>query len=114
MELILKTLAVICVMVAALLYFISIQGIKSSVPDDKREYMDPLPSMLKKIWPLVLTFSYFIGEMMPVDQLEKHNKKLKQSGLIYLMTPEQFVGLRVVSAILWSLIVIILMLLLER
>jgi len=114
MELILKTLAVICVMVAALLYFISIQGIKSSVPDDKREYMDPLPSMLKKIWPLVLTFSYFIGEMMPVDQLEKHNKKLKQSGLIYLMTPEQFVGLRVVSAILWSLIVIILMLLLEN
>jgi tight adherence protein C len=114
MELILKILTTLSVIVAIFLYVISIQGIKSNLPGDKREYMDPLPSLLQKIWPLVRMFSYFVGEVMPVDLLEKYNKKLKQSGLIYLMTPEQYVGLRIVSAILWSFVVLVLMLLLEN
>ena len=114
MEITLKISATLSIIVAIILYVISIKGIKSAVPDDKREYMDPLPSLLQKVWPLVRMFSYFVGEVMPVDLLESYNKKLKQSGLIYLMTPEQYVGLRIVSAILWSFIVLILMLLLEN
>lgn len=114
MEILFKTLPVLFVMISIFLYIISIQGIKSAVPGDKREYMDPLPPLLRKIWPLVLMFAYWVGEMLPVDLLEKYNKKLKQSGLIYLMTPEQFVGLRIVSAVVWTLIVLALMLLLEN
>jgi tight adherence protein C len=114
MENLFKTLPVLFVMISIFLYIVSIQGIKSAVPVDKREYMDPLPPLLRKIWPLVLMFAYWVGEMLPVDLLEKYNKKLKQSGLIYLMTPEQFVGLRIVSAVVWTLIVLALMLLLEN
>jgi tight adherence protein C len=114
MEILLKTLPVLFVMISIFLYIVSIQGIRSAVPGDKREYMDPLPPLLRKIWPLVLMFAYWVGEMLPVDLLEKYNKKLKQSGLIYLMTPEQFVGLRIVSAVVWTLIVLTLMLLLEN
>jgi len=114
MENLFKILAVLFVMISIFLCIVSIQGIKSEVPGDKREYMDPLPPILRKLWPLVLMFAYWVGEMLPVDLLEKYNKKLKQSGLIYLMTPEQFVGLRIVSAVVWSIIVLVLMLLLEN
>jgi tight adherence protein C len=112
MDLIPKIVIVI-VFASILLYVLSIHGIHSSVPRDNRDYMDPLPPLLRKIWPLVRVFSYFIGEMVPVDTLEKFNKSLKRSGWIYLMTPEQYVGLRVASAFLWMLVMWLLMWLLQ-
>lgn len=112
MDLIPKIVAVI-VFTSILLYVLSIHGIRSSVPLDSRDYMDPLPPLLRKIWPVVRVFSYFIGEVVPVDTLEKFNKSLKRSGWIYLMTPEQYVGLRVTSAFAWMLVVLVLMWLLN-
>jgi tight adherence protein C len=109
----LPKIVIIIVFTSILLYVLSIQGIRSSVPLDNRDYMDPLPPLLRKIWPLVRVFSYFIGEIVPVDTLEKFNKSLKRSGWIYLMTPEQYVGLRVTSAFAWMLIVLVLMWLLN-
>lgn len=113
MELVPKIIIVAMVFVSMLLYAFSIQGIRSAIPVDNRDYMDPLPPLLRKVWPLVRVFSYFIGEMVPVDTLEKFNKSLKRSGWIYLMTPEQYVGLRIASALAWVLIVLLLMLLLN-
>lgn len=113
MDIYIKIFVVMCIFFAGILYFLSIDGIRSELPAEKREYMDPLPGLLSRIWPIVRFFSHYVGEVIPVDMLESYNKKLKQSGLIYLMTPEQYVGLRIVSSILWSIIVLVLMFLLE-
>lgn len=114
MELFLKSLIGILIAASIILYYISIKGIKEIVPKDNRDYMDPLPYILLKFWPIVKVLTYFIGERMPVDLLEKYNKQLKQSGFIFLMTPEQYVGVRVFSAIGFALLMVLLMALLNN
>ncbi|MBS3796822.1 MULTISPECIES: type II secretion system F family protein [unclassified Pseudoalteromonas] len=82
----------------------SVYAIKKSIPDENRDFMDPLPSSLRTIWPLVRIAAYYIGERLPIDYLEKVAKKLQVSGVSYILTPEEYVGVRVVSALFFTLL----------
>tara|TARA_B100001059_G_scaffold235105_1_gene279701 strand:+ start:9657 stop:10517 length:861 start_codon:yes stop_codon:yes gene_type:complete len=73
--------------------------IKQGLPEDSRDFMDPLPPSLKIIWPFVRIAAYYIGERLPIDYLEKSGKKLQISGLSYVLTAEEYFGVRVVSSI---------------
>jgi|SRR5690606_13158737 len=86
------------------IYF-SLNGMKEEVPSENREYLDPLPRPLRKIWPLVKLLSYYIGDRLPVDWLEKYAKQLRKAGLNYLMTPSQCIGLQVAAGLLMASIV---------
>ena len=88
------------VIASMLLLIFSVAGIKKQIPQDKRDYMDPLSGGLRVIWPIVLFFTYFIGDRVSVDTLERYSRSLKRSGLSYMMAPEQFVGLRVTGLVL--------------
>lgn len=99
--------------VGMVMLFLSLGGIKQDLPEDDRLYMDPLPGGLRLIWPVVNFFSFYIGDRIPVDSLEKISKNLQKSGLAYLMTPEQYIGLSVASSILMGLLFLVCMLLLE-
>lgn len=92
---------------------LAITSIQSEVPQDDRAYMDPLPRLLRLIWPLVNIFSYYIGERLSVDYLIKVGKGLQHSGVAYLMTPEQYIGLRLTSLVLGALVATVLLLLLQ-
>lgn len=74
--------------------------ISGMVEEEDRAYMDPLPPMLKLIWPFVQIFAYFVTSRYPYEYLERTERQLETSGVGYLMNAEQFCALRLVGAIL--------------
>lgn len=82
----------------------SISRLKGEVPREDREYMDPLPPMLKTVWPLITFIEYHLTARFPPDWLEKTHKKLQETGVGYLMSAEQFYAVRVFSAIATTLV----------
>src|SRR5690554_6449972 len=82
---------------AIVMFFYAATSIGKSIPKDQREYMDPLPLSIKLLWPLINFFAYYVGERLGVEYLEKIRVRLKRAGLGFLMTPQQFFGLKMVS-----------------
>ncbi|MCO7223836.1 type II secretion system F family protein [Pleionea sp. CnH1-48] len=87
------------------MFVVSVHQIKEQLPEDDREYMDPLPPLMKLIWPVVTLFAHHIGERLNVEYIEKSKIKLQRSGLGYLLSPQQFFGLQCVSAIIFGVMV---------
>lgn len=86
--------------------YLSVAGIKEEVPGEQRDYLDPLPRSLRLIWPLVNVFSYYIGERLPVDFLERCGSWLRRAGLNYFMSPAQLVGLQIFASLGMGLMVL--------
>jgi tight adherence protein C len=80
---------------AAVVY--SSQKLKSEVPDEDREFLDPLPKMLRMIWPVVRFVDYHLCQRIPEKHLTGPAEALRLSGLLYLMSPSQFIALCIVS-----------------
>jgi tight adherence protein C len=85
--------------IAIIFLAVSCIRIYRKVPNDNREFMDPLSSGLKLIWPLVKIFAFYISENLSVDYLERVSKKLQISGLSYIMTAEQYFAIRILSTL---------------
>ena len=69
-----------------------------NVEEDDRSFMDPLPPLLKLIWPVVLLLSNTLVQFFSNAHLDKVEKKLQTTGVGYLLNAEQFVALRFVAA----------------
>ncbi|MGZ9899906.1 type II secretion system F family protein [Shewanella gaetbuli] len=87
--------------IAILLGLVSLAKIKSFVKKANREYMDPLPILLKLIWPVVTFLSHYFGDLLSVEYIEKSKISLRRSGLAYLVTAQQFFALRLISAVIF-------------
>lgn len=94
-----KLILFIVAFLSVAFFIIAARNIKSAVPDSDRDYMDPLPPMLRMIWPLVRMWAFFIGERFPTDVLEYYYRQMRRSGVTYLMTADELVGLKILSAI---------------
>jgi tight adherence protein C len=68
------------------------------VPDDDREFKDPLPRLLRFFWPLVRIVAYHGCALLPFVYLNRVEARLRRHGVGYLMIAEEFVALRVLSA----------------
>ncbi len=88
--------------VAAICLVVGLNSLFQEVPETDRRYMDPLPGALRLVWPVVDFIASHLGERLPVEWLEKIRANLNRSGLTYLMTPEQFFGLLVTSAVVFT------------
>ena len=84
---------------SVLLVVYSLSRLKTEVPEDDREYMDPLPPLLRLSWPLVRFLEYHVTAFMPTAALEKTHEKLQLTGVGYLMNAEQFFAVRVMSMV---------------
>ncbi len=73
--------------------------------EEDREYMDPLPPMLKLIWPFIQIIANFGCAFLPYEFMEQTEKRLQRTGVSYLLTAEQFVALQIFTAIVLPLIV---------
>lgn len=102
------------VAVAACLVFLATRGFLRDVPQEDRHYQDPLPKGLQLIWPLVTAATHVLAPRLTSAQLEKGHRGLQSAGQDYVLTPEELVGLRVVSAGLVSLFFIAMTLMLGR
>ena len=94
---------------AVMLAFHSLSTLKSDVPSEDREYMDPLPPMLNMAWPLILFIEYHLTCRFPPDWLERTHKRLQETGVGYLMSAEQFYAVRVFAAIVALLMGVVLL-----
>ena len=97
-EFIFKYMAIAMVPVSIVVMYVSIYGIRDEVPGDERDYLDPLPKSLRRIWPIVNMFSYYIGDKLPVEWLVFYKKHLERAGLNYMMGPTQYFGLQLTAA----------------
>lgn len=100
----LLTLIGVLLAFAILLVFASFFQIKKQIPQDNREYMDPLPLLMRLFWPLIRLLAHYIGDHLGVEYVEKSKNKLQRSGLGYLLHPSQFFSLQIISATLFSAI----------
>lgn len=69
--------------------------------DDERQNMDSPPTFMQPVWPLIRMFAYFIGSNFPVSLLNKTETKLKQFGVSFSITAEEFLSASVVFALLF-------------
>src|SRR5690606_41486401 len=94
-------------MVLAIIFAItSVRNIRKEVPAEDRAYMDPLPPLLRLIWPLVRVFAFYVGQRLPTERLEKYNSMLRRSGITYLMSADEFFGLKIVGTLIATLLVV--------
>jgi len=87
---------------ACLLTIVSFFQIKQQIPQDSREYMDPLPALMRIFWPIIRLLAYYIGDHLSVEYVEKSKNKLQRSGLGYLLIPSQFFALQIISSLIFS------------
>lgn len=96
----------VIVFAAIIVAAILIRNIFAEVPEDKREYMDPLPPALRLIWPVIQLIAYYVGPMIPASMLDGMNNRLNLSGLAYMFNPYQFFGLKVFAAICFTILAV--------
>jgi tight adherence protein C len=89
----------VCVAASVLLIFWWIHSLHEEVPDEERQYLDPLPTWLRLIWPLVRLVAYFVCSRFPASVLESTYQKMARAGLTYLMNAEEFMALRLVLGV---------------
>jgi tight adherence protein C len=77
----------------------SFARLKAEVPEEEREYMDPLPSALNMAWPAVMFLNYHVCSRLPPDWLEKVHKRLQETGAGYILTAEQYYAVRILSTL---------------
>jgi tight adherence protein C len=85
--------------VCALFLFYSLSQLKSEVPSEDREYMDPLPFALRLVWPVVRFLEFHLCAFVPPDALERTHEKLQLTGVGYLLNAEQFYAVRIISVL---------------
>jgi tight adherence protein C len=84
---------------SVMLFAYSAPSLNREVPDEDREYMDPLPPLLRLVWPLVRFLEYHVCQFIPADALEKTHQKLSLTGVGYLVNAEQFYAIRIISTL---------------
>lgn len=94
---------------AAILFVLLIGTLYRMVDQEDRQYMDPLSWKLKLIWPFIQIIANFFVVFLPYEILEETEKKITHSGVSYLLNAEQFIALRIISAIIAPLLALFVM-----
>lgn len=88
----------LCVSAAVFFTFLAVAQLSKSVPEEDREFMDPLPFILEFIRPLTRILAYYGCSLIPFAYLDSVEKRLRRNGVSYLMIAEEFIALRILSA----------------
>ncbi|WP_211471237.1 type II secretion system F family protein [Collimonas humicola] len=95
-ELLFPALFAICVIL--LCWFV--YQIVSAVPPEDRTYADKPPGLIRRVWFLVEIVSHYIGSYLSVEYREKTIQRLRKAELDYAMSPQQWVSVKIVYALL--------------
>ncbi len=99
---------------ASILLVLLIGTLYAMVNQDDRKFMDPLSWKLKILWPFIQIIANFFCVFLPYEILESTEKKIMNSGVGYLLNAEQFIALRIVSAIIAPCMVLFVMVCLNK
>ncbi|MES2772273.1 MAG: type II secretion system F family protein [Pseudomonadota bacterium] len=90
--------AIVLLLISALLLLgYAISRLKKEIPSEDRQYMDPLPPLLRLCWPIIRFLEYHLCARIPSAALERTHERLQRTGVVYLLSAEQFYALRVFS-----------------
>jgi tight adherence protein C len=95
--------------IASVLLFILVAVLYSMIDKEDRTYMDPLSWKLKLLWPFIQIIANFFVVFLPYEMLENTEKKITHSGVSYLLNAEQFIALRIISAMIAPLFALFVM-----
>lgn len=84
---------------AVLIFAVGLPKLKREVPNEDRGYMDPLPAVLRLLWPVIRFVEFHLCQFIPADSLEKTHKRLATTGVSYLVNAEQFYAIRLLSTL---------------
>lgn len=99
---------------AVVLAMLGTRGAISEVALEDRTYYDPLPKLMQMMWPLVTVLTRRIAPRLNVAQLEQTHRQLQAAGQDYTLTPEEFYGLRLASAMVTAVFFALCLLMLGR
>lgn len=99
---------------AAILSVMLIGTLFAMVNQDDRTFMDPLSWKLKLLWPFIQIIANFFCVFLPYEMLERTETKITHSGVGYLLNAEQFIALRIISAIIAPLLALFAMVCLKN
>lgn len=86
---------------AVIFVVLVVTNIENPIPEEDRIFKDPIPFLMKPLWPFLNLLSV-PAQYLPISYILWLRDRLKQSELIYLFNPEQFFGLQLLSLILFS------------
>lgn len=92
---------------AVVLALLGVRGLLQSVTVADRNYQDPLPPVLRLLWPLVQAATQMIGPRLSAAQMEGAHKRLQAAGQDYVLSAEELYGTRVVAAVAIGLLVML-------
>jgi len=81
-------------------FLLFVMWVNAQIEEEDRAYMDPLPPLLKLVWPFIQVIANFVCVFLPYDYMEATEKRLQRTGVSYLLTAEQFVALQIFMALL--------------
>lgn len=100
--------------ISMVLFYHVVRTLFAAIPQEDRGYMDPLPPLVRLLWPLVLFLEYHVTSRIESGRLERMNHRLNLSGISYLMSAEQFYALRMVSVFVAFLLMALIQLMLGK
>jgi tight adherence protein C len=98
---------------SAFLWVMLVGILYAMVDQEDRRYMDPLSWKLKLLWPFIQIIANFFVSFLPYEIVEGTERKIMRSGVGYLLNAEQFIALRIVSAIIVPLVALFVMVCLD-
>ncbi|WP_369574339.1 type II secretion system F family protein [Acidithiobacillus sp. IBUN Pt1247-S3] len=85
--------------VAVLVSIVTVQRLWTMVEPSAREYLDPLPKGLRRIWPLLRFIDSTMVVFLPQSLVERSSPRIQRAGLQFLITARDFAALKILSAI---------------
>jgi tight adherence protein C len=98
-SLILLVIIFLCATAGVVLLLYVIALIRKARPSE-RTHMDPLPPVLRLLWPVVNILQFHVSEIMPTSLLVKRKRQLQLAGLEFVLKAEEFIAVQVVSLLL--------------
>lgn len=94
-------------MLCVVLLMVAVRGLWQAVPVAERHYQDPLPPLLRLLWPLVTLATAIIAPRLSSSQYEAAHRTLQSAGQDYVLSPEELYGVRVVAAVAIGLLMML-------
>ncbi|WP_374992417.1 type II secretion system F family protein [Paraburkholderia sp. SARCC-3016] len=96
--LVISIIAGVGITLASFLLLCSFRDLAGAVPNEDRAWLDPLPPLLRVVWPLVNFVAHHGAPYFSAALVERTETQLRLTSLSFLMNARQFIALSLISA----------------
>ncbi len=75
------------------------------VPEEDRSYLDRPPVGFRLVWPLIQAVVYYLGNVLSRNYRISTHNRLRQAGVDFMLSPEQFFAGKLVGALVFMAMV---------